>query len=111
MGTGGQFKEFGVYVQETIETLQVPSPPLPTKPVPVVMRDPTTGKKTTTPVNAVDEKVYQDECTLVAKERWAIRAYIQQAYNLIWGQCSDALRSKMASRDGYTKMYKDKGYN
>ena len=55
----------------------------------------------------VDEEIFKQEISAYVKTRTKIKSNRQNAFSLIWGQCSDAIRARIESETGYEAMVED----
>ena len=74
-------------------TLQVPVQTRPTAPVQV---------DDTATVDPVDQEIFREEIRLFVKTKGAIESTMKSLYDLVWGQCSESLRSRLRGDPNYT---------
>jgi hypothetical protein len=81
---GKKYTTTGTYIRTGILTLVVPAPARPNAPV-------ATG--TPAMVNAVDLEIFKEKVHMYVKIEASIERTMKSLYDLIWGQCSESLRS------------------
>jgi hypothetical protein len=91
---GEKYTTTGTFVRTAILTLVVPVPTRPTAPV-------ATGSPAT--IDPVDGEIFREEICMYVKMRAAIGSAMKSLYDLIWGQCSESLRSRLRGFDDYPK--------
>jgi hypothetical protein len=62
---------------------------------------PTAPTAATTTVDPVDQEIFNEEVRQFVKDKAAITAAMKALYSGAWGQCSEALRSKLQSNPNY----------
>jgi hypothetical protein len=83
---GGKYSSGGAYIRTAILTMTAQTPIRPTVPAP-------TGTPAT--VDAVNQAIFSEEIRQFVKDKAAIVAAMKALYSVIWGQCSETLRSKL----------------
>jgi hypothetical protein len=89
---GEKYTTTGSYIRTGILTLNVPTPVRPTAPV-------ATGTPAT--VNLVDQEIFKEKIRMYVKIESAVETTMKSLYDLIWGQCSESLRSRLRGHDDY----------
>jgi hypothetical protein len=91
---GEKYTTTGSFVRTAILTLVVPVPTRPTAPI-------ATGNPAA--IDPVDGEIFREEIRMFVKTRAAIGSGMKSLYDLIWGQCSESLRSRLRGFDDYPK--------
>jgi hypothetical protein len=90
---GEKYTTTGSFIRTAILTLNVPAPTRPTAP---------TGDDADPPViDPVDQEIFREEIRIFVKTKAAIESTMKSLYDLIWGQCSESLRSRLRGYDDY----------
>ncbi len=79
-------------------TLTVPVPQRPAAPV---------GDPTTQLIDPTDAEIFRQEVRMYVQMRAAITAAMKSLYNLLWGECSESLRSRLRGFDDYPTYSQD----
>ena len=82
----GRTYKMGNYIKRAIETMAPMTIPLPTAPTP----DPQNNQ-----VNPVEAEIFKQQISSYVKKQETIESGLQNAYSLIWGQCSEGIRAKL----------------
>jgi hypothetical protein len=82
----------GSYIRTAILTLNVPAPTRPTAPL-------ATG--TPPQVDPVDQEIFREKIRMYVKTEVGIEAAMKSVYDLIWGQCSESIQSRLRGYDDY----------
>jgi hypothetical protein len=72
----------------------VPAPTRPTAP-PAIGEPPTT-------VDPVEQEIFREKIHIYVKTEAAIETVMKSFYGLIWGQCTESLRSRLRGNDVFT---------
>jgi hypothetical protein len=90
---GEKYTNTGSFIRTAIMTLKVPVQTRPSPPV-----------ETGTPpaIDPVDQEIFREEIRLFVKTKGAIESTMKSLYDLIWGQCSESLRSRLRGDPNYT---------
>jgi hypothetical protein len=89
---GDKYSTVGSYIRFAVLTMTAQVPVRLTAPV---------GVETPPVVDAVDQAIFGEEIRQFVKEKAAIVAAMKGLYSLIWGQCSESLRSKLKANSGH----------
>jgi hypothetical protein len=89
---GEKYSVVGAYVRTAILTMTQQVPVRPTAPAP---------QGTPPVVDAVDQAIFNEEIRQFVRNKAAIIAAMKAIYSVIWGQCSEGLRSKLKSKSSY----------
>jgi hypothetical protein len=95
---GEKHSSVGAYIRTAILTMTAQTPIRPTAPAP-------TGTPTT--VDAVDQAIFSEEIRQFVKDKAAIVAAMKALCSVIWGQCSEKLRSKLKGDADYNTTSAD----
>jgi hypothetical protein len=95
---GEKYTTTGSYIRSAVLTLLVAAPTRPTAPV----ADTVTGI-----IDPVDAEIFREEICMFVKTRAAIESAMKSLYNLIWGQCSESLQSRLRGYEDYTTYSTD----
>jgi hypothetical protein len=90
---GEKYTTTGSYIRTAILTLNVPAPARPIAPV-------ATG--TPPAVDAVDQEIFKEKIPMYVKVEASIETTMKSLYDLLWGQCSETIRSRLRGHDDYT---------
>jgi hypothetical protein len=91
---GGEYTSVDPYIRTAILTLNVPVPTRPT--APPAIGDPPT-------VDAVEQEIFREKIRMYVKTEAAIETAMKSLYDLIWGQCTESLHSRLrGSNDAFT---------
>jgi hypothetical protein len=90
---GEKYISFGSVIRAVVLTIVVATPTRPT----ALAADITTGN-----IDYVDTEIFCKGIRMFVKTRAAIESAVKSLYNLIWGQCSESLRSRRQGYDNYT---------
>ena len=82
----------GSYIRTAILNLQIPSS---TRPTAVTTQDP------------IDIEMFKEEVRIYVKTNQAIKLAMKSLYDLVWGQCSETMRSRLRSIHGYETITSD----
>ncbi len=85
----------GSYIRTAILTMTVQVPTRPTAP---------TATGTPPTIDAVDQAIFNEEIRQFVKEKAGILAAMKGLYSVIWGQCSETLRSRLKSNSDHTTI-------
>jgi hypothetical protein len=88
---GEKYTVTGSYIRTAILTLSVPAPPRPLAPTAVA------GV-----INPVDQEIFKEKIQMYVKTKAGIKTAMKSLYDLIWGQCSESIRSRLRGYDDYT---------
>ena len=90
---GEKYTNTGSFIRTAIMTLKVPVQTRPSPPV-----------ETGTPpaIDPVDQEIFREEIRLFVKTKGAIESTMKSLYDLIWGQCSESIRSRLRGDPNYT---------
>jgi hypothetical protein len=92
---GEKYSAVGSYIQTAILIMTAQVPTRPTTP----------GKTGTPPtMDAVDQAIFNEEIWQFVKEKAGIVAAMMGLYSVIWGQCSEKLRSRLKSNSDHTAI-------
>jgi hypothetical protein len=83
---GEKYTTTGSYVRTTVLTIVVPAPTRPTAPI---------ASGTPAVVDPVEQEICREKIWIYVKIETAIEAAMKLLYDLLWGQCSDSLRSRL----------------
>jgi hypothetical protein len=89
---GEKYTTTGHAIRTAILTLKVPVPIRPTAPV---------ADATTQAIDPTDAEIFRQEVRMFVQMRAAITAAMKSLYDLLWGQCSESLRSRLRSFNDY----------
>jgi hypothetical protein len=89
---GAKYPVVGSHIRTAILTMTEQVPTRPTAP---------TAASATTTVDPVDQAIFNEEVRQFVKDKAAITAAMKALYSVAWGQCSEALRSKLKSNPDY----------
>jgi hypothetical protein len=90
---GEKHTTIGSYLRTAIMTLSVPAPSRPTAPI---------GEGTPPVVEAVEQEIFKEKIRLYVKTDVAIETTMKLLYDLIWGQCTELLHSRLQGNDNFT---------
>jgi hypothetical protein len=82
----------GSFIRTAILTLTVPTQVRPSAPI---------GTGTPAVIDAVDQEIFREEIRMFVKTKAAIESTMKSLYDLIWGQCSKSLRSRLRGHDHF----------
>jgi hypothetical protein len=88
----------GSFIRTAILTLTVPDHPRPAAPI---------GVGTPPVVDSVDQEMFRNEVRMYVKTKAAIKSTMKSLYDLIWGQCSKSLRSRLRGHSNFTRYSVD----
>jgi hypothetical protein len=80
------------YIRTAVLTLTVPAPPRPT--APIATGDPPV-------VDPVDQEIFKEKIRMYVKTEAGIETAMKSLYDLIWGQCSESIRSRLRGYDDF----------
>jgi hypothetical protein len=83
---GEKYTTTGSFIRTAILTLTVPDHPRPTAPI---------GVGTPPVIDSVDQEIFREEVCMFVKTKVAVKSTMKSLYDLIWGQCSESLRSRL----------------
>jgi hypothetical protein len=89
---GEKYTSMCSYIRTGILTLVVPAPTRPAAPV-------ATG--TPAVVGAVNQEIFKEKIWMYVKIESSIETTMKSLYDLIWGQCSESLRSRLRGYGDY----------
>jgi hypothetical protein len=89
---GEKYTTIGSYIRTAIMTLNVSSPTRPVAPP---------GVGTPPVIDQVDQEIFKEEIRIFVKTKAAIESTMKSLYDLIWGQCSETLRSRLRGYNDY----------
>jgi hypothetical protein len=89
---GAKYPVVGSHIRTAILTMTEQVPTRPTTP---------TAASATTTVDPVDQAIFDEEVRQFVKDKAVITAAMKALYSVAWGQCSEALRSKLKSNPDY----------
>jgi hypothetical protein len=95
---GEKYSVVGAYVRTAILTMTQQVPVRLTAPAP---------QGTPPVVDAVDQAIINEEIRQFVRNKAAIIAAMKAIYSVIWGQCSEGLRSKLKSNSSYNRTSAD----
>jgi hypothetical protein len=90
---GEKYTNTGSFIRTAIMTLKVPVQTRPSPPV---------GTGTPPAIDPVDQEIFREEIRLFVKTKGAIESTMKSLYDLVWGQCSESLRSRLRGDPNYT---------
>jgi hypothetical protein len=90
---GEKYTTIGSFIRKAILTLNVPAPARPVAPV-------ATG--TPPVVDSVDQEIFKEKIRMYVKIEASIETTMKSLYDLLWGQCSETIRSRLRGHDDYT---------
>jgi hypothetical protein len=91
---GEKYTTTGSYVWTAVLTLVVPAPTRPTAPI---------ASGTPAVIDPVEQEIFREKIHIYVKIQTAIKTAMQfLLYDLLWGQCSDSLQSRLRRHDDYT---------
>jgi hypothetical protein len=96
---GAKNSVMGSYIRTAILTM--------TEQVPSRLTAPAAPATATAVVDPVDQAIFNEEVRQFVKDKAAITAAMKALYSVAWGQCSEALRSKLKSNPDYTTFSAD----
>jgi hypothetical protein len=76
----------GTYVRTAILTLNIPAPKRPVAP---------------TGTDEVEKEIFKEKIRMYVKTEAAIETAMKSLYDLIWGQCTESLRSRLRGDDNF----------
>jgi hypothetical protein len=91
---GEKYTSVGSYVRTAILTLSVPSPARPIAPVGQLVA-------AVLVVDEVEKEIFQEKIRMYVKTEAAIETSMKSLYDLIWGQCTESLRSRLRGDDDF----------
>jgi hypothetical protein len=89
---GEKYTSTGSFLRTAILTLSLPAQPRPTAPV---------GSGTPPVVDEIDKEIFKEEIRMFVKTKASIESTMKSLYDLIWGQCSESLRSRLRGYNDY----------
>jgi hypothetical protein len=89
---GEKYTTIGYFLRTGILTLVVPAPTRLT--APIATGDPPT-------VDSVDQEIFKEKIRMYVKTEASIETTMKSLYDLIWGQCSESLRSRLRGYEDY----------
>jgi hypothetical protein len=89
---GEKYTTTGSYIRTAVLTLNLPAPIRQTAPVAV-------GTPPT--VNVVDQEIFKEKVRMYVKIESAVETTMKSLYDLIWGQCSKTLRSRLRGHSDF----------
>jgi hypothetical protein len=89
---GEKYSTTGHAIRTAILTLKVPVPQRPVAPV---------ADATTKTIDPTDAEIFKQEVRMYVQMRAAITSAMKSLYDLLWGQCSESLRSRLRSFEDY----------
>jgi hypothetical protein len=95
---GEKYSVVGAYVRTAILTMTEQVPVRPTAPAP---------DGTPPAVDPVNQAIFNEEIRQFVRNKAAIIAAMKAIYSVIWGQCSEGLRSKLKSNSSYVTISAD----
>ena len=90
---GEKYTTRGSFLRTGILTLVVPGPTRPT--APIATGDPPT-------IDSVDQEIFKEKIRMYVKTEASIETTMKSLYDLIWGQCSESLRSRLRGYNDYS---------
>jgi hypothetical protein len=91
---GEKYTFVGSYVRAAILTLNIPTPTRPTAPEDIM-----SGSAQT--VDEVEKESFKEKIRMYVKTEAAIEMAMKSLYDLIWGQCTESLRSRLRGDDAF----------
>ncbi len=91
---GEKYTSVGSYVRTAILTLSVPSPARPIAPVGQLVA-------AVLVVDEVEKEIFREKIRMYVKTEAAIETSMKSLYDLIWGQCTESLRSRLRGDDNF----------
>jgi hypothetical protein len=91
---GEKYASVGSYVRTAILTLNVPAPTKPTAPPEVLVG-------VVLSVDKVKKEIFKEKIRMYVKTEAAIETAMKSLYDLIWGQCSESLRSRLGGDNDF----------
>jgi hypothetical protein len=91
---GEKYTTTGSYIRTGILTLIVPSPTRPSAPAATIAGTPPT-------VDPVNQEIFKEKIWMYVKIEASIETSLKSLYDLIWGQCSESLRSRLRGYNDY----------
>jgi hypothetical protein len=89
---GEKYTTTGSFIRTAILTLTVPTQVRPSAPI---------GTGTPAVIDAVDQEIFREEIRMFVKTKAAIESTMKSLYDLIWGQCSESLRSRLRGHNDF----------
>jgi hypothetical protein len=89
---GEKYTTVGPYVRTAILTLNVPSPTRPTAPTAV-------GEPPV--IDPVEQEIFREKIQMYVKTEAAIDTDMKFLYDLLWGQCTESVRSRLRGSDAF----------
>jgi hypothetical protein len=89
---GEKYTATGSFIRTAILTLTVPTQVRPSA---------TIGIGTPAVIDAVDQEIFREEIRMFVKTNAAIESTMKSLYDLIWGQCSESLRSRLRGHNNF----------
>jgi hypothetical protein len=89
---GEKYTTTGSFIRTAILTLTVPTQVRPSAPI---------GTGTPAVIDAVDQETFREEIRMFVKTKAAIESTMVSLYDLIWGQCSKSLQSRLRGHDDF----------
>eukprot|EP00591_Stephanopyxis_turris_P000094 CAMPEP_0195518894 /NCGR_PEP_ID=MMETSP0794_2-20130614/13873_1 /TAXON_ID=515487 /ORGANISM="Stephanopyxis turris, Strain CCMP 815" /LENGTH=156 /DNA_ID=CAMNT_0040647931 /DNA_START=274 /DNA_END=744 /DNA_ORIENTATION=+ len=94
---GGKYSQIGTYIHSALLMLVVPNLPQPAEPEPITVGD------NKAEVTNVQQEIWKEQIRLWVKMDAGIKSTIKSVYDLIWGQCSEMLRSRLRGDKKFTQ--------
>jgi hypothetical protein len=95
---GQKYNTVGSYIRTAVLTLIVPSATRPT--APATTPSATAGDPPITDP-AVEYEIFKEKIRMYVKTEAAIETAMMSLYDLLWGQCSETLRSRLKGNDDF----------
>ncbi len=92
---GEKYAYVGSYVRTAILTLNVPAPTRPTAPSEVLVG-------VVLSIDEAEKELFKEKIRMYVKTEAAIETVMKSLYDLIWGQCSESLRSRLRGGNNFT---------
>jgi hypothetical protein len=89
---GKKYTTIGSYIRTAILTLNLAAPTRPTASIAV-------GTPPT--IDVVNAEIFKEKIRMYVKIESAVETTTNSMYDLIWGQCSETLRSRLRRHDDY----------
>ena len=105
-----EYKSVGPFVSQSLEKLKLVLPTRPPPPLGTAESDDDeegdTGakkaaKEKTVTIDPFDKQEYDKELKLHVKEKRAVKTAVKNMFKIVWGQCSEAMKTKLKSHHDY----------
>jgi hypothetical protein len=89
---GEKYTTTGSFIRTAILTLTIPAQARPAAPI---------GTGTPPIIDPVNLEIFREEIRMFVKTKAAIESTMKSLYDLIWGQCSESVRSRLRGHDAF----------